>query len=208
MLGWMRRYLGIGVAWLGATALSVLIAAAAVAGIRDRVVDKPVAIGLPTTTTTVSPAETFPATPNPDTTPTTVESPATSTTVVTETMVAPAATDTTAAPVTTTTSPPPTSTTAPPTTAATTVQYQTVDLIGGTVILGVGDGELILGPVTPRPGFTVRYEEISSHEIEVEFISEDHKSKLEAFIEDGELKVNPDEESEGDHDGGGGGDDD
>ena len=207
MLGWMRRYLGIGVAWLGATALSVLIASAAVAGIRDRVVDKPVAAGLPTTTTTVSPVEATSATPSPDATTTTL-SPTPTTTVVTSTTVAPTdSTETTAPPATTTTSPP-TTTTAPPatTTTAAPVEYQSYDLDGGTVILGVSNGELILGPVTPRAGFSVRYEEIGPHEIEVEFVSNDHKSKLEAKLEHGELKVKKEEES-GDGDGDGDGDD-
>ena len=57
MLGTMRKYIGLGAAWIVATALSVLIASAAVAGIRDRVVDAPVAIGPPTTSTTVAPSD-------------------------------------------------------------------------------------------------------------------------------------------------------
>jgi hypothetical protein len=207
MLGWMRRHLGFGVAWIGATALSIAIAAAAVAGIRDRVVDKPVAIGLPTTTTTAPPVETAPATSSPDPSITSV-APATSTTTSTSAP-EPATTANASPEVTTTTAPAATSTTAAPATTTTSgPSYATYDLVGGTVVLAVVDGEIQIAGATPRTGFTVHYDEKGPSEVEVEFVGEDHKSTLEAHLEGGMLEVSTHEDGEGedDHgdDGGGG----
>ena len=203
MLEKMRKFLGVGVAWLGATVISVLIASAAVAGIRDRVVETPVAIGPPTstatttvvegTTSTVGPSTTSAqssnttsematTTPPPETTSTTVTAPAETTTTTTADPPA-TTTTTTAAPVTTTTDP---------------VSYSTHDLIGGTVVLAFGNGEVSLVSATPRPGFSVDPEHTGPKEVEVKFESNDHKSKLEADIENGELRVDVDEEP---HDG-------
>ncbi len=196
-----------GAAWLGATALSIVIASAAVAGIRDRVVETPVAIGLPTTTTATLPpdttvAPTLAATTTTVTVPTTTAAPIETTTTAppsaTETTVpATTTTTTTAAPVatTTTTAPPATTTTAAP------VEYLTYDLVGGTVVLAVGNGEVNLAGATPRPGFSADYEHTGPKEVEIKFVSNDHKSKLEAKYENGELKVDTEEEDHGEGDG-------
>lgn len=199
--------MGIGFAWLGATAVSVVIAAAAVAGIRDRVVETPVAIGLPSTTSTTMPFET-------DTSSTTGETPvptsatsSTTTTTTTSTTEAPAVTTTTVVESSSTTAPPTTTTTtttAPPSTTTTTttaaVTNQTYDLIGGTVTLTVGNGEVNLVSAVPRPGFDTDYEHTGPKEVEIKFESNDHKSKLEAQWENGELKVEIEEEPHGDGD--------
>lgn len=197
-----------GAAWLGATALSIVIASTAVAGIRDRVVETPVAIGLPTTAAATVPPETTAApaaattTTTAVTVPSTTAAPIETTTTepppVTETTVpAPTTTTTTAAPVatTTTTAPPVTTTTAAP------VEYLTYDLIGGTVVLAVGNGEVNLAGATPRPGFSADYEHTGPKEVEVKFVSNDHKSKLEAQYEHGELKVETEEEEHGEDHG-------
>lgn len=203
----MRRYWRIGVAWVGATALSVAIASAAVAGIRDRVVETPVAIGLPSTTaTTVSPTTVPPLSVLEGTTttvaPTTTAAP---TTTVTSTTEAPATTETTV--VTATTAPPATTTTttttttAPPQTTTTlALDYETVDLIGGTVILSYGNGEVRVVSATPRPGFTYEAEHTGPVEVEVKFVSNDHKSKLEAHVDNGELRIDKEEEPHDDDD--------
>ena len=47
---------------------------------------------------------------------------------------------------------------------------------------------------TPRPGFSVDAEHTGPVEVEVKFESNDHKSKLEAYIENGELRVETEEE--------------
>jgi hypothetical protein len=211
MLGWMRRYFGIGVAWVGATVLSVVIASAAVAGIRDRVVETPVAIGLPTTTVTttttgsvateppssipeitVATTATVATSAGPPTTepPTTEPPPTPETTVVTPTTAPPATTTTTT---TTTTAPPQTTTTQA-------LSYETVDLVGGTVTLSYGNGEIRVVSAVPRPGFSYEAEDTVGIEIEVKFISNDHKSKLEAHLDSGELKIDKEEESHGDDD--------
>lgn len=197
MLGMMKRYLGIGAAWLGATVLSVFIASAAVAGIRDRVVETPVAIGPPTTSTTQAPVGTtttmlmeVPSTAAPQATTdppvsTTEAQPATTTTVAGS-----ATTTTTAAPVTTTTT-----TTAPPQTTTTAApSYLTYPLVGGTVTLGVANGEVWIVSLDPAAGFDADIEKDGPHEVEVDFESNTHKSELSAKFEDGELKVKTEEE--------------
>lgn len=204
MLGEMRRYMGIGFAWLGATVLSVMIAAAAVAGIRDRVVETPVAIGVPSTITTTMPPETVTSSSSTDVPSSTV---AQTTSTTTSTTTTPPVTTTTIAESSSTTAPPATTTTTttvpPPTTTTTTtvvVTNQTYDLIGGTVTLAVGNGEVNLVSAVPRPGFDADYEHTGPKEVEIKFESQDHKSKLEAKWESGELEVDIEEEPHGDGD--------
>ena len=200
MLNKMRRYLGIGVAWLGATILSVAIASTAVAGIRDRVVEAPVALGAPTTTTTVveqtassttfAPPSTTAAPPTTNSATTTTEPPATETTVAES---EPTTTTTTAAPATTTTT---------TTTEAPEVAYQTYSLVGGTVTLAVESGTVVVASAVANPGFQAEVEKSGPTEVKVEFESNDHKSELTASFEDGELRVRTHEEDEDDeHDG-------
>ena len=197
MLKRMRRHLGIGAAWLGATALSVFIASAAVAGIRDRVVDAPVALGAPTSTTAAvvdttatTSSTTTSATDEPTTTTTAPEVTETTAGSTTETTVT-TTTSTTVPPATTTTTttePPPTTTTAP---ASTT----TVSLIGGTVTIGYDSTQVWVISVSTAAGFIPEIEkEGPGDSIEVEFYSESHKSELSAKIENGELKIEKDEE--------------
>lgn len=206
MLEKMRRYLKVGIAWLGATAVSVLIASAAVAGIRDRVVETPVAIGLPTSTTADTsaaargdqvPATTAPATTTTTSTTVTTAPPTTVTTTEapTSTTSGDAGSPTTTAPPTTTTAPPTTTTTtAPPTTTTSPIEYSTHDLVGGTVVLAFGNGQVNLVSATPRPGFSYDPEHTGPDEVEVKFVSSDHKSKLEAHVDNGELRVETEEE--------------
>lgn len=191
----MKRFLGIGAAWVGATALSVLIASAAVAGIRDRVVETPVALGAPTTLPASDSAGSTPVTPS-STTPTTVAEQPTaptlpSTAAPDSTVVEPATTTTgpptTTTTTTTTTTPPQTSTTEPPAT-------QTYTLVGGSVTLSVGNGEVWVVSAVPAPGFRVEIEKPGPIEVEVDFESNDHKSELSAHLENGELKVEKEEE--------------
>ena len=197
MLALMKRYLGIGAAWLGATALSVFIASAAVAGIRDRVVETPVAIGPPTTSATQAPVDTttttlleMPATAAPQATtteppPSTTEPPSQTTTTVGESV-----TTTTAAPVITTT----TTTVPPQTTTTAAASYKTYPLVGGTVTLGVANGEVWVVSLDPAAGFDADIEKDGPNEVEVDFESNTHKSELSAKFEDGELRVKIEEE--------------
>ena len=70
-------------------------------------------------------------------------------------------------------------------------------MIGGTVILSFGGGEVHLVSAVPRPGFSADYEHTGPLEVEIKFESNDHKSKLEAKFENGELKVDIEEEPHG-----------
>lgn len=194
MLARMRKSIGIGVAWLGATLLSVFIASAAVAGIRDRVVETPVAIGPPTTSTTVAPPAT---TATSVSEPTTTTIPVPVTTDAAPTTDAPVTTTTLVDSTTSTTAPPPatTTTTAPPqTTTTVALTYHTYTLIGGTVTLSVGNGEVRVASVAPNAGFDADIEKGGPIEVEVDFESNDHKSELSAKLENGELKVQKEEE--------------
>ena len=74
------------------------------------------------------------------------------------------------------------------------MSYSTHDLKGGTVVLSFGSGEVNLVSATPRPGFSVDPEHTGPIEVEVKFESNDHKSKLEAHVEGGELRVETEEE--------------
>jgi len=204
--GGMRRYLGGGLAWLGATALSVLIASAAVAGIRDRVVDAPVALGAPTSTAAAA-VETTSANLLPATTSTTVTgAPVTTTTapeVTATTAGVPAQTMVTTTTVTTTTAPATTTTTSPPqTTTTVSVSTTTISLIGGTVTLGYNDSEVWVVSALAAAGFIPEIEKPGPGEsVEVEFYSDSHKSELSAKVDHGELRIEKDEEpSDGDDD--------
>lgn len=199
MLDKMRRYLGVGVAWLGATIVSVAIASAAVAGVRDRVVETPVAMGAPTTTTTVASAttSTFAATTTTSTTTSTTEPPATTSTTSTTVADVEQTTSTTAAPETTTT----TSTTTT-TTVAPSPSYETYSLVGGTVTLAWGDGVVSVAAVDPNLGYRAETEQEGPAEVKVEFESNDHKSVLRAYFDDGEPKVTKNEEGDDDDHGG------
>lgn len=201
MLGRMRRIVGIGAAWVGATVVSVIIASTAVAGIRDGVVQTPVAIGAPTTTTTTTTTVPTAATVATSTTlavPTTAEPVDTSVPVTTE--ISDVSTSTTAPPATTTTTTT-TTTSAPPVTTVP-PSYPTYDLVGGTVVLRVANGTVAIESVVPQPGFSYRPEKTGPDEIDVAFVGDDHKSVLTAHFEDGQLKVVPKEEGEDEHDGG------
>lgn len=66
-------------------------------------------------------------------------------------------------------------------------------------MLAFGNGQVNLVSATPRPGFSADLEHTGPTEVEVKFESNDHKSKLEARIDDGELKVDTEEEPR-DHD--------
>ncbi len=195
MLVLMKRIVGLGVAWLGATVLSVLIASTAVAGIRARVVETPEAIGAPTTTTTVTVAVTgdVPSTTLPSSTSTT-------STLPTSTTEPPETTTTVAeSPTTTTTTAAPTTTTTTTTTAAPAMQRKTFALIGGTVVVEYGGNEVRVISAVPNSGYYPHIENKGPDEIQVEFEGNEHKSELVAYMEGGELKYDVKDES---HDGG------
>jgi hypothetical protein len=210
----MKRKFGFAAAWLGATIISLVIASAAVAGIRDRVEDSPIAAGIPTTitatadtttttgvlivTTTETPDTTTSSTTSTTTTTTTTEAPETSTSIPG---------GTTPPSTTTTTEPPPTTTTTtepPPTTTTTTTVVPTEDrtylLTGGWVTIRIGDDTVDLISYSPEPGFAAKVKEDGPDKVEVTFTSNTHKSEFKAEFNDGEFEFDIEEEPIGEED--------
>ncbi len=60
--------------------------------------------------------------------------------------------------------------------------------------LSVGNGEVWVVSAAPSAGFDVDIEHAGPKEVEVKFESNDHKSELSAKFEDGELRVEKEEE--------------
>lgn len=77
----------------------------------------------------------------------------------------------------------------------------TYELIGGWVRIRYGNGQVILDGAGANAGYTMDVDESGPTEVEVEFRSEDHRSRFSAEWEDGELEVEIKEEGdEEDHD--------
>jgi len=64
------------------------------------------------------------------------------------------------------------------------------------VRLRVKGDKVFLAGTVPSPGFTLQIEKDGPKEVKVEFSSNDHESKLQAEVSDGELKVETSEEEE------------
>ena len=203
----MKRNLGLIAAWLTVTAVSVLIASAAVGSVRGQVTDAPSPVRTATTSlaasTTVVALDgaTTTSTTRPSAPPSTLSTMPTSTTSVVGTTesapeITPTTTSTTQAPTTTTTTTPPPTTT---TTTAPAAALQTYDTLGGSVTLLVGNGTVSLATAVPKPGYSAEEKERDDpSKVVVEFESENHESKLEARWEDGVVTVDISEESEED----------
>ena len=97
--------------------------------------------------------------------------------------------------------PGPSATTAPPPTSAAAVT-RSYNLIGGSAAVRFENGTVRLLWATPNDGFEVEVrDEDTTDEVEVEFTSEDHTSKLRAWWDDGpEDRVEESGESESDPD--------
>ncbi len=187
----MRRIVGIAAAWLAATLVAVLIAAAAVGSVRSEVVDAPTALAtlaIPASVTTTTPVlEESTITPTsfePEETTTTTSS---ATDVVDTTTTATYADASTGSTVTTT------STAAPPEVTTTTAGYtKTYDTDAGSVRILVSGESVTFAGATPQPGWTVELKEGGPEEVKVHFErNEDEEEEIEfkAKFEDGELKV-------------------
>ena len=202
-------------AWTVATLAAVFIAAAAVGSVRTQVTDAPSAPvrTVATSLTAASSPSESPAAPagapSEDETialggPPVFESDSADGDVPTTTMLdveedggtsgtkSPAATSTTTSTtpsdvaVATTTTEAPDDDSDTPTTAATQgVSRQTFDLIGGTVVVEVGQGTVVFVGASPRDGFTVEVDERGPERVVVKFESEAHTSKFVALFEDG-----------------------
>ena len=80
------------------------------------------------------------------------------------------------------------------------MSYQTYTLIGGTVTLAVGNGDVRIASAVANAGFDTDIERDGPVEVKVEFESNDHKSELSAHFENGELEVKKQEEPHDDED--------
>lgn len=67
-------------------------------------------------------------------------------------------------------------------------------------MLSFGNGEVRVASAVPRPGFTYEAEHTGPIEVEVEFKSNDHESKLEAHVDNGELRVETEEKAKDEDD--------
>lgn len=208
----MARKLGLVAAWALATLVSVLIAAQAVGGVRDRVTDRPSelpeSVALSIAATTPQGSETGPGAPSPAAPDATV----TTARVAVDPIPAPqppptTSTDTTEPPSTegpepSTDDDPPTSTTTTttgtvsPTTEAP-LEYAHYDLTGGFVDIGYRPEEVFLVGATPNPGYRVSVSSPGPEKVEVTFKpldeSEPYEGEFDAEWKGGQLDVDIDE---------------
>lgn len=181
--GAMQRRIGLVIAWLAATGLSVFIATQAVGAVRDQVTTPPATLAsLPATagdtTTTTSTTTTQPAT-----TSTTTTTDAGSTT-----------TGSTSTSATTTTVPPTTTTT----TTAPLLEFDlaTYQLSGGWVRIRYSIQEVNLVDAGPYAGFSMKIEKTGPDEVEVEFEGESYEATFRARIVAGVLDVSVSEDDD------------
>ena len=213
----MKAGMKFALAWLGATVVAVLVAAAAVGSVRSEVTDEPTRLGSPeiaamsadvpaTQPVTSSSTSTLPVVDVTSTAPETEPLPTTTTTTTTVAETTP----TIAAPTTTVGSapePPPapttTTTTTEPSTTTTTEPAEsyskTYDTVGGSVRVIVEGASVTFGGAVPKAGWSVELEKPGPKEVKVEFDENEGEGEVEfsAKIEDGELTV---EISQDDHD--------
>ncbi len=194
----MARRFVLFAAWLGATALAVVVASAAVGTVRTEVTDQPSAaepfvaatIAAGATTTTIPTTVTDPST---STTSTVVDDPADevpSTTLESSTTTLGSSTrddDEDDDPVPTTTVPTQTSTTAASVT-------KTYNLPGGTVTISASDPDVRFVGASPAAGYTIEVEDRGPDEVKVEFEGAGGESKFAATWDSGELRIDIDED--------------
>lgn len=201
----MRTGLKFTAAWLGATVVAVVVAAAAVASVRSHVTDEPTQLGSPEAVALAADVTT--ASPDPTTTSTLADAiVVTTTTAMVET-----ATTTTMVEAPTTTSAQ-TSDSAPQSTSTTTTTQQpttttqpsesyskTFDTDGGSVRVIVDGDSVTFGGAVPNTGWSVELKNPGPDEVKVDFDENDGGGEVEfkAKVEEGELRV---EISDEDHD--------
>jgi hypothetical protein len=180
----MKRGIGFGIAWVGATVVAIVIAAAAVGSVRSQVTETPTQLGSPSaaalavTPVELAPETTVPAPPTVIAPPTTV-TPENGITVTTSTT-----SPSSAAPQTSTTNAPSTTTPA----ARYSKSYNTA---GGSVTIVVSGENVTFGGAVPTPGWKIEVENYGPEKVEVHFeeINGEGEIKFEARIENGELDV-------------------
>ena len=199
----MRTVLAISTAWLVATLVAVVIAAAAVGNVRTQVTDGPTALGPPTTIEVDDDPSPVPA-PSASEAPELIvdidlpdeptelvpETTTTSATIVETTTSKPSSSE---SPVTTTTHAPPTTTTTTTVAAFTKTYNVTVDgVTAGTVRIAVSGETVSFSGATVAPGWKFELDEDGPEKVQVKFEAiedDDTKFEFKAEIEDGELRV-------------------
>jgi hypothetical protein len=175
----MKQTIGIAAAWIGATVLAIVIAAAGIASVRSQVTEAPTPLGSPsalavagsvaaTTTTAVGPTTTLVVDPT-----------AASTTSAPSTSVPGSSTTTALSGASSTTTPP----------VATSKNYTTA---GGTVTISVANPNVTFTNAVPNSGWKVEVEDFGPDKVKVKFErNDDSEDEIEfvAKFESGELKV-------------------
>ena len=192
----MRRGLGLTIAWVGATIVAVVVAAAAVGSVRSEVTDTPTALGAPTAVALAAEpplgAQVSDSTPSTTIAPSSTVAPINEPTQESTTSTVASSTDST-----TTTRPAATSTstsTSTTTTAAPTdwQQLPPYSTPGGTVTILVNGESVKFGGAVASSGWTVELEKAGPPEVEVHFEhneNEEDEVEFHAKYEDGELVV-------------------
>lgn len=163
----MRRTTVLVVSWLAATAVAVAVAWAGVRLVAAQVVE-PLPVAISEVTAAPSPSESPSPGPGPTATPTD----------------APSAQEPEGPRPTSTGTPAPTS---PPDDGAPRAvpETRTYSLVGGTVTIEFTSGAVRVVQATPKNGFTRKVEQESTTDVKVEFRSERHRSRLDAWWSSG-----------------------
>ena len=195
----MIRRIAVVTAWAAATFATALVAWSAVRLAGDQVNEDPVrplsaaeAEALPAFTTVTSGI--------PPEVPTTA-TPASGTTTTGTGVTSSPPTPTTSTPGTTATTTPGPSTTTTAGDTSTTAPSSGISahqMIGGSVVIESGGGQVRLVSASPRPGFSVEVDDDGPEKVDVEFRREDHESRFTAGWEDGRARVRIDEHGEDD----------
>lgn len=190
----MKRGIGFGIAWFGATAVAILIAAAAVGSVRSQVTEAPIRLGSPSAAAlAATPLEPV---PDPAVDPAVVSTPTVVVTVPPTTVapVAPTEGSTTTVPTDSTpptSAPPQTSTTSTSTTVPFESYSKTYNTTGGSVTIVVSGEYVTLVTYFVEVGWTIEVEDSGPEKVEIHFEQNDGDDEIEfeARIHDGELEV-------------------
>lgn len=74
------------------------------------------------------------------------------------------------------------------------MQRASYTLIGGTITIEYGNGEVVLISAVPKAGFATDIDSSGPSEVDVDFRSETHRSKFDAQMSSGQLVVSTEEE--------------
>ena len=195
----MARRIALFAAWLGATALAVVVAAAAVGTVRTEVTDQPAA-GEPFAATTIL-ADASTTTTTILVTTTTATGTSTTTSIADGSDDDAPSTTITSSTTTSTTSPgdddddsaPTTTTTMQTTTTAPSVT-KTYNMAGGTVTISASEPDVRFVGASPAAGYTIEVEDRGPEQVKVEFDGAGGESEFVAKWESGVLVVDIDED--------------